>query len=45
MRHIVRIDNMMMGMMMRMGTMGMMMRAQKTDSPSFKSIWFSLREN
>lgn len=38
MRHIVRIDNMMMGMMMRMGTMGMMMCAPKVDSPSFKSI-------
>ena len=34
MRHIVKFDNMMMGMMMRMGNMCMMMRAQKTDSPS-----------
>ena len=38
MRHIVRNNNMMMDMMMRMGPMGMMMRAQKVDSPSFKSI-------
>lgn len=38
MRHIVRSNNMMMDMMMRMGSMGMMMRAQKNDSPSFKSI-------
>ncbi len=34
MRHIVSFENMMMGMMMRMGNMCMMMRAQKTDSPS-----------
>ena len=38
MRHIVRNDNMMMGMMMRMFGMGMMMRAQMNDSPCFKSI-------
>lgn len=34
MRCSVRFENMMMGMMMRMGNMCMMMRAQKTDSPS-----------
>ena len=38
MRHIVKNDNMMMGMMMRMFGMCMMMRAQKDDSPCFKSI-------